>query len=463
MDDVKLGVLGEGRKAAAGGGDAAPRRPLVPSEKGNAAATPSGGRRGELASRFKPAAPAARRCTSPSPARAAAALDGAAPCSRARSADRARSTSPAPSPPHLKPSAAASRSATPTRDAAAEPRGAARTTTAKAPDGLRASSARSASPSPRSDSPVRKIDRLVRGLPSEVARVNKAVQADAAPERKRSPLRRNDVGNQCENARPMDSQAKRVVEQHRWPAMTSGRGSPGLAPASVGPAAGNPAMSVSASNASVPAAHSPVRSMRPPEGAGGKSLTPSNEMAKRAAIRRTRREDPESDASSQASEGSKSACRVRRSISVPILHRSSSPTPAKVVPAAASSASKACQSPSRIRRSASCRSKCASSDVAQPGAAAQPVFNYIVDARKGKKTANQVENVHQLRLLDNRYLQWRFVNAISEATLSFRRNNAEVYNSHLICYICYILYNDISFRWFSRNVFSILHRFAPFD
>jgi hypothetical protein len=68
--------------------------------------------------------------------------------------------------------------------------------------------------------------------------------------------------------------------------------------------------------------------------------------------------------------------------------------------------------------------KCASS-AAQPGAA-QTVFNYVADPRKGKKTENQVENIHRLRLLENRYLQWRFVNAISEATLSFRRNSAEV-------------------------------------
>ncbi|KAK3121818.1 hypothetical protein QOZ80_8BG0661310 [Eleusine coracana subsp. coracana] len=420
MDDVKPGVPGEGRKAG-GGGDGAPRRPLVPSEKGNAAASPASfcRRREQAASRFKPAAAAAtRRSTSPSPARAAsAALDGAPSCNnRARSADRARPTSPAPSPPQLKlkPSSSsptASRPASPARDAAApEPRG----TSAKqqTANGLRSES-----------TPVKKIDRLVRGLPSSEAAKASKLQA---PERKRSPARRNGAGNQnqCENARPPESSSpakKRVgVEQHRWPAMATGRqGSAAPAPATTSNAGNAGRRSSSASSAG----RSPMArtTTRPSE---GKCLrSPSSEMAKRAAMRRSRREGHDSDeASSQTtSEGSRSAS---RSTSVPILHRSSSsssPSKSKVVSAAATSpTSKAtCQSPSRIRPSASCRSKCASSS------AAQPVFNYIVDARKGKKAANQVENVHQLRLLDNRYLQWRFVNAISESTLSFRRNNAE--------------------------------------
>jgi hypothetical protein len=411
MADVKLGVgVGKGRKQAAAG-DGAPRRPLAPSEKGNAAAP--GGRRREAASRFKPAAPAARRFTSPSPARASA-MDGAASCSRARSADRARpaTTSTSPFPSQLKPSSveAAARSATPVRHAT------------KAHDGL-SSSARSSSPSPRSESmpaPAMKIDRLVRGLPSEVSKVK--VHAESASDRKRSSVRRNGIGDQCENTRPSECPAtKRIVEQHRWPAMTSGRGSAGLTPASTAPSSGNASRSVSLSPWNPPAGHSPMRA-RPSEGTG-KCLSPSNEMAKRAAIRRSRREHSDSDASSQKLEGFRSACRPSRAISVPVLRRSSS-SPGKVA-SSASSASKACQSPSRTRPSAPFRSKCASSPAAQPGAA-NPVFNYIVDAPKGKNTANQVENIHKLRLLDNRYLQGRFLNAVSEATLSFRINSAEV-------------------------------------
>ncbi|TVU05698.1 hypothetical protein EJB05_48875, partial [Eragrostis curvula] len=423
MDDVKLG------KAAPG--DGAPRRrPLVPSEKGNAAAAPGpGGRKREAVSRFKPVAPpapAARRCTSPSPVRASA-VDTTASCNRARSADRARPAASSLLKPSTAATAAAVRSASPARDAAAEARG------TTPPRATNASSARSSSPSPRSESapaPAKKIDRLVRGLPSEAAKVKVLAVADAAAsERKRSPVRRNSsVGNQCENARPSECPARRVMEQHRWPAMMmiNGRGSAGLAsPASTAPsaAAGNAGRSVCTSALSP--GHSPLRT-RPSE-ATGKCLNPSSEMAKRAAIRRSRREDHDSDASSQTSEGSKSTCQPSRAaIYVPVLHRSSSPMSKVVSAASSSSASKACQSPSRTRPSATCRSKCASSAAQQPGAAQQqPVFNYMVDAKKGKKNASQIENVHQLRLLDNRYMQWRFVNALSEATLSFRRNSAE--------------------------------------
>jgi hypothetical protein len=72
---------------------------------------------------------------------------------------------------------------------------------------------------------------------------------------------------------------------------------------------------------------------------------------------------------------------------------------------------------------APCQSKCAPS-YAQSGVE-QPGFNYFVDARKGKKNAGQIEDIHQLRLLNNRYLQWRLVNAHSEDTLS-QKNGAEV-------------------------------------
>uniref|UniRef100_A0A0A9AHP5 AUGMIN subunit 8 n=1 Tax=Arundo donax TaxID=35708 RepID=A0A0A9AHP5_ARUDO len=409
-------VKGEARKAAAASDDGAPRRPLVPSEKNNAAAL--AGRRREVA------ATAARRCTSPSPGRASA-VDGTAPCNRARSADRARPAAPSAAPSsRLKPSApaAAARSATPARDAPAEANGGTpppRATSAKAPDGLWAS-ARSSSPSLWSESvpaPAKKIDRLVRGLPSEMAKAK--VQAGAAAERKRSPLRgnANNIGDQCENAQLPEAPAKRVVEQHRWPAMMTGRGSAGLTSGSIAPAAG---MASRSASSSIPSAGRSPRRVPPSEGTSNGS---SNVMAKKLPVRRSRRDDKAdsgSDASSQTSESSKS-CRPSWAISspVPVLHRSSSPS--KVL-SAASSTSKACQSPSRMRPSAPCRSKCAS---AAQSDAAQPVFNYVVDARKGKKNAGQIENIHQLRLLHNRYLQWRFVNAHSEATLSFRKNSVE--------------------------------------
>jgi hypothetical protein len=50
----------------------------------------------------------------------------------------------------------------------------------------------------------------------------------------------------------------------------------------------------------------------------------------------------------------------------------------------------------------------------------------MVDPRKGRKNANQMENIHQLRLLHNRHLQLLFVNARAEDVLSFQKDTAEV-------------------------------------
>jgi hypothetical protein len=42
------------------------------------------------------------------------------------------------------------------------------------------------------------------------------------------------------------------------------------------------------------------------------------------------------------------------------------------------------------------------------------VLSFIADFKKGKKGAAYVEDAHQLRLMYNRYLQWRFANARAE-------------------------------------------------
>ncbi|PUZ51683.1 hypothetical protein GQ55_6G207900 [Panicum hallii var. hallii] len=433
MDAVVKGKRRKAAAAAAAANGAQRRPPLVPSEKNNAAAAPAGRRR-EVPSRFKPvappaaapapAAPAGRRCASPSPGRAPAA-DGSATCNRARSAERARPAAPSAAPSSRpKPSSpAAARSSSPARDAAIEAHGHGappRARNAKASNGLWAS-ARSSSPSVRPESvpaagPAKKIDRLVHGLPSEQTKL----RSGAAAERKKSPLRgrTNNISDQCENARSPESAANRATERHRWPGMMTGRGSAGLTSTSAAPAE-RTSRSVSSPNAS--SGCSPRR-LHPSEETGKSLKRPSKEMPMIVHRRRNDNADSSSDTSSQTSESCESTCHPSKAISspVPVLHRSSSPRQGL---SAAPSTSRSCQSPSRTRPSTPCRSKCAPS-AAQSGAE-QPVFNYIVDARKGKKNAGQIENVHQLRLLNNRYLQWRFVNAHSEDTVLPQKNGVE--------------------------------------
>ncbi|KAF5733197.1 hypothetical protein HS088_TW17G00737 [Tripterygium wilfordii] len=53
------------------------------------------------------------------------------------------------------------------------------------------------------------------------------------------------------------------------------------------------------------------------------------------------------------------------------------------------------------------------------------ILSFSVDVRRGKIGEDRIVDVHLLRLLYNRYLQWRFVNARADATFMVRRLNAE--------------------------------------
>lgn len=59
------------------------------------------------------------------------------------------------------------------------------------------------------------------------------------------------------------------------------------------------------------------------------------------------------------------------------------------------------------------------------------VLSFAVDVRRGKVGENRVVDAHLLRLFYNRLLQWRFVNARADASLSAQRFNAEVWRLHL--------------------------------
>ncbi|KAL1553808.1 QWRF motif-containing protein 4-like isoform X2 [Salvia divinorum] len=56
---------------------------------------------------------------------------------------------------------------------------------------------------------------------------------------------------------------------------------------------------------------------------------------------------------------------------------------------------------------------------------AASVLSFITDIRHGKKAANHIEDVHNLRLLYNRLLQWRYANAQSDDALQSQRVKVE--------------------------------------
>ncbi|KAI3448167.1 hypothetical protein Pfo_004832 [Paulownia fortunei] len=74
-------------------------------------------------------------------------------------------------------------------------------------------------------------------------------------------------------------------------------------------------------------------------------------------------------------------------------------------------------SPSRIRNAVSTISN---NFVETPS-----VLSFAVDVRRGKVGENRIVDAHLLRLLYNRHLQWRFVNARTEAVLLVQKHSAE--------------------------------------
>jgi hypothetical protein len=54
------------------------------------------------------------------------------------------------------------------------------------------------------------------------------------------------------------------------------------------------------------------------------------------------------------------------------------------------------------------------------------MLNFGSDVRKGRKSLSQVEEIHLHRILHNRLLQWRFVNARAEGAMKAQSFLAEV-------------------------------------
>jgi hypothetical protein len=100
------------------------------------------------------------------------------------------------------------------------------------------------------------------------------------------------------------------------------------------------------------------------------------------------------------------------------LLRPSSPTKSS---STSSFASRRLPSPLRIRPSTPV-SPCSSGRSDSPSS----ILSYIGDATRGKKSPSHMEDTHQLRLLYNRNLQWRFTNAYVDEMLSIQKMGAEV-------------------------------------
>ncbi|GMP45480.1 hypothetical protein CsSME_00013992 [Camellia sinensis var. sinensis] len=100
-------------------------------------------------------------------------------------------------------------------------------------------------------------------------------------------------------------------------------------------------------------------------------------------------------------------------------------SPSKVVTSSASSPSRGMQSPSRVRNGVG--SMLNNNNLSNTPS----ILSFAADVRRGKVGENRILDAHLLRLLYNRHLQWRFMNARADAAMLVQKVTAEksLYNA----------------------------------
>ncbi|KDP44478.1 hypothetical protein JCGZ_16311 [Jatropha curcas] len=101
-----------------------------------------------------------------------------------------------------------------------------------------------------------------------------------------------------------------------------------------------------------------------------------------------------------------------KTIASPIRGAARPASPSKLWTPSTCSPSRGISSPSRVRPT--------SHSGSMPS-----ILSFSVDLRRGKMGEDRIVDAHMLRLLYNRYLQWRFVNARADATFMVQRLSAE--------------------------------------
>ncbi|KAI3790398.1 hypothetical protein L2E82_03402 [Cichorium intybus] len=191
------------------------------------------------------------------------------------------------------------------------------------------------------------------------------------PERKRSPLKGKNVIDQSENSKPMEGLHSKLVDQHRWPSRTS---SNFKASKPLEKSTSDPARVLSSFANKGRLEHDNLRRM-------------SNLVSSR----------------SQSFPGA--------TLNKPLVLGSKSESPSR------RPASPSRRPASPLRSCSPLRQSCDSNKVS--------VLTFIADIKKGKRVVDQIEDAHYLRLLHNRQIQWRFVNASTEASLKSQKVTAK--------------------------------------
>lgn len=109
-----------------------------------------------------------------------------------------------------------------------------------------------------------------------------------------------------------------------------------------------------------------------------------------------------------------------RTAASPIRGNARPASPSKLWASAASSPSRGMASPARVRSAVASSINSGSSNTPS-------ILSFSADVRRGKIGEDRIFDAHTLRLLYNRYVQWRFVNARADATFMVQKLNAEVW------------------------------------
>lgn len=115
-----------------------------------------------------------------------------------------------------------------------------------------------------------------------------------------------------------------------------------------------------------------------------------------------------------------------RTMASPIRGNARPASPSKLWASAASSPSRGFSSPSKVRSAVA-------SSINSNSGNSPSILSFSADVRRGKIGEDRIFDAHTLRLLYNRYVQWRFVNARADATFMVQRLNAEVWLN--LCFV----------------------------
>ncbi|KAJ6923631.1 hypothetical protein NC652_017069 [Populus alba x Populus x berolinensis] len=420
-----------------------PRPPLVSAERNSNATAAAATRRPrtrEVSSRYKSSSPTtpsvARRFPSPSLTRTLPTPSQVLP-KRSQSAERRRPSFPPSSP----------NPSTPVQDSSVDVQFPSRRQSSggRLQESLWPSTMRSLSVSFQSDSisiPISKKEKPVNNVTSDRTLrpssnvVHKQAEMPTGsrkptPERKRSPLKGKNSQDQSENAKPVNGLHSRLIDQHRWPSRIGGKVS-----------------SNTSLNRSVDLTDKSVKSLSTPVRIGLSShrRTPTPDSVTKplqvSASDTARLSLEEIGMVSEVNSVGDKLQRItgaQKLVASSLSDRISLVSPAfrsQSLPAPGSrpaSPSRTCisrgVSPARTRPSTPptgvSPSRIRPSSVSSQFNNSTSVLSFIADFKKGKKGASYIEDAHQIRLLYNRYLQWRFANARAGAVLYFKKETAE--------------------------------------